>query len=518
MAGQGDRTSKSIRNIIYGVGFYAVNLVLSFVSNRVFLSQLGADLFGLNATVISIIESLNIAELGIATAMASSLYGPLARGDSRSTTELIALQGWAYKWIATFILVAACVIMLFFPSIFEGETVPIGYAYATCVVILIGSMSTYFLNYREIVLSANQQEYAVTAAYRIPSLIRLTLQILVMQFLDHGYVWWLVLQALGYVMIATLVRRAVKRHHPYVYDKVENPWALRHKYPDVLRKVKQLFVHCVSSVVLIRVSPIVVYAFTSLALVAAYTNYLLIKTGLEVLFGSLTNGVKGSVGNVIASDGEEKKWSVFRLLSEGVMLMAAVGTYGFFTFADSFVAAWVGPDMVLGGWPLTLISAVLFISLSRTAVDLYLNVHGYFGDIWAPLTEAGLNLALSVLFGSMWGLTGVLLGVLTSLIVIVLGWKPYFLFRVKSGRSPWPYWLRYLRGAVVAVAVGFGLNRVVGLVCGQMPQPGEVEMIPLLVRMAWQTALYGVVLLLVSYPMDSGLRGFVGKALRVVRK
>lgn len=517
MATQGDRASKSIKNIIYGVGFYAVNLVLSFISNRVFLSQIGADLFGLNATVTSIIESLNIAELGIATAMASSLYGPLARGDNRSTTELIALQGWAYKWVATFILVAACVIMLFFPSIFEGEAVPIGYAYATCVVILIGTMSTYFLNYREIVLSANQQEYAVTAAYRIPSLIRLTLQILAMEFLDHGYVWWLAIQALGYVMIAVLVRRAVKKHHPYVYGKVENPWALRHKYPEVLRKVKQLFVHCVSTVVLIRVSPIVVYAFTSLALVASYTNYLLIKTGLEMLFGSLSNGVRGSVGNVVASDCDDKKWAVFRALSAGILLMAAVGAYGFYTFADSFVAAWVGPDMVLGGWPLVLLSAMLFVTLSRAAVDLYITTHGYFNDIWAPLTEAGLNLALSVLFGYFWGLTGVLTGVLMSLVVIVLGWKPYFLLRVKSGRSPWPYWLRYLRNVVVAVAVGLGVNYVVDLACGGALRPGEVEMLPLLVRMAWQTALYGVALLAVTYPMDSGLRFFVGKVIRVIR-
>lgn len=513
----GDRTSKSIKNIIYGVGFYVVTLVLSFISNRVFMNRLGADLFGLNATVSSIIDILNIAELGIGVAMASSLYGPLANGDKRATTELIALQGWAYKWVATFILVVAGIVMLFFPMIFEGESVPLGYAYAACIVMLLGSMSTYFLNYKQIVLSANQQEYVVTAAYKLPTLIRLTLQILAIEFLNHGYVWWLVIQVLTQAMIVLMVRRAVKKHHPYVYDKVENPGALRHKYPEVVRKVGQLFVHRIADVALDRTSPIVIYAFTSLAAVAAYANYLLIKTGVEMLLGSLTSGLTGSVGNLVASADDKQKVGVFWTLNGGIVVLASVAAYGFYVFADCFVAAWVGPDLVLGGWPVVLLTAMLYIAVSRSTITLFTTAHGYFSDIWAPLTEAGLNLALSVLFGYFWGLTGVLMGVLTSLVVIVLGWKPYFLFRVKSGRSPWPYWLRYLRGVLVAVAVGVGVNYVVGLACGEAWRPDEVEMLPLLVRMAWQTALYGVVLLAVTYPMDEGLRVFVGKVVRVIR-
>lgn len=54
---------------------------------------------------------------------------------------------------------------------------------------------------------------------------------------------------------------------------------------------------------------------------------------------------------------------------------------------------------------------------------------GLYKDIWAPIAEAVLNLGCSILLGSIYGLNGVLLGAIISLIIIILIWKPYFLFR-----------------------------------------------------------------------------------------
>ena len=43
----GGRVANSVRNGAYGLAFYALTLVLSFVSNRVFVHRLGADMLGL---------------------------------------------------------------------------------------------------------------------------------------------------------------------------------------------------------------------------------------------------------------------------------------------------------------------------------------------------------------------------------------------------------------------------------------------------------------------------------------
>lgn len=69
------------------------------------------------------------------------------------------------------------------------------------------------------------------------------------------------------------------------------------------------------------------------------------------------------------------------------------------------------------------------IGLTRTTVDHYLNAHGLYNDIWAPLAEAGLNIGFSILLGYFWGLNGIIMGILISQVAIISLWKPYFLLR-----------------------------------------------------------------------------------------
>ena len=80
-----------------------------------------------------------------------------------------------------------------------------------------------------------------------------------------------------------------------------------------------------------------------------------------------------------------------------------------------FVILWVGNEYVMDTMTLLLMTVTLFIQLNRTTVDAYINAYGLFGDIFAPVTEASINICLSVLLGYFWGLNGVLLGVLISL-------------------------------------------------------------------------------------------------------
>lgn len=82
---------------------------------------------------------------------------------------------------------------------------------------------------------------------------------------------------------------------------------------------------------------------------------------------------------------------------------------------------------------------ILYINLSRSTVDSYLNAYGLFRDVWAPIVEASINIGMSILLGHFWGIKGILTGVLISLIIIVLGWKPYFLFRCGLKSPLWNY-------------------------------------------------------------------------------
>ena len=104
-----DRASNSLRNARYATLFYMVGLVAAFFFRRYFIQVLGDELLGLNSTLVSILGFLNIAELGLSSAVAFALYQPLAQND---------IQAWFYRWVARIVLVASGILLLFFPLIF----------------------------------------------------------------------------------------------------------------------------------------------------------------------------------------------------------------------------------------------------------------------------------------------------------------------------------------------------------------------------------------------------------------
>ena len=78
-----------------------------------------------------------------------------------------------------------------------------------------------------------------------------------------------------------------------------------------------------------------------------------------------------------------------------------------------------------------------------------------FADIWAPITEAVLNISLSILFGYYFGITGILSGVLISLILIVGIWKPIYLFKWGIKESLFTYLLLYVKHILVFALVAY---------------------------------------------------------------
>ena len=79
---------------------FVVQIFVGFYSRKVFLDHLGAEVIGLNTTLGNILSFLNLAELGIGIAMATSLYKPIHDKDHEKITEILSMQGILYRRIA----------------------------------------------------------------------------------------------------------------------------------------------------------------------------------------------------------------------------------------------------------------------------------------------------------------------------------------------------------------------------------------------------------------------------------
>ena len=423
------RTQKSIINSSISLLFVAIQFILGFYSRKIFLKYLGTEILGLNTTAVNILQFLNLTELGIGAAVCFSLYKPLHVNDRTQICEIITLQKHLYRRIATGILFFAIIVMCFFPLIFKKIDLPLWYAYASFSVLLLGALLGYYVNFRQIILSAAQLDYKNQLYTRPWLIIKVILQIVALSHFKNPYVWWLILEAAFSIISAFSLHYVTMKLFPYLKDSISNYAELRSKYTSIFTKIKQLFFHKIAGFALYQASPLIIYGYTSLTTVALYGNYLIITNGIKTICNALFSSISGGIGDLVAEGDDTKIQKVFNELFSIRFFMAATIAFSIILLSKSFIKVWIGEQYVFPQITVLIITTILFIDIERNTVDIFISAYGLFKDIWAPVTEAAINLTLSIVLGYYFGIDGILSGTLISLMIIVMIWKPIFLYK-----------------------------------------------------------------------------------------
>ncbi len=509
------RTGKSVLNAKVALVFYVVNLLLQFFSRKIFLDYLGAEILGLNTTVQNVLQFLNLAELGIGAAVAFTLYKPITLGDRGQITDIISLQGYFYRKIALFMLVASVVLVGFFPWIFAKADVDGWYPYATFLVMLVGILGSYVFNYRQVLLSADQKEYKILTAQQSIRVIKTLLQIcLIIFFPRWGYPLWLVLELLGSVLTVLMINRTVDKEYPWLKPDLRRGKELKRQYPVVLIKTKQLFFHRIGIFALDYATVPIIYAYSSLTVAANYGNYMLIVFGVNMLVYAVYTSMHAGLGTLVAEGNKDRIMGVFRELFSSRFLLVAIMCFAMWNLADAFISLWVGSEYVLGRMPLALIVASLFIQLTRGTTDMFINAYGLFHDVWAPIVMAVLQIGLSVLLGYFWGLAGALAGSFIALIVIFFIWKPILLFRHGFEQSMSGYVLMYAKHAVVLTVCWLAVTFVLRLV----PVDAGASWGAFIGYGAIVVVTFGVLTGGLLLATEKGMRDFASRIMNIISK
>lgn len=432
------RTKKSLLNAnVTAICFFA-SLLISFFSRKVFLDQFGAAFMGLSGTLASLLGFLNIAELGIGSAIGYVLYKPIAESNEIEIKEIISVLGYLYRCIGHFILISGVFLSIALPFIFKVESIDLCVIYMGFYSYLLSSLIGYYNNYKQVLLSADQRDYEVRGYYQIMISVMVLIQMLFALLSGNFYIFFL-LQLLSGIIYSFILNYRINKVYPWLKTDVQRGKTLLKQYPEITKYIKQIFVHKIGGFVQFELSPFLVYSFVSLPMVAIYANYTILTDKMYNLIQGVLDSTMAGVGNLISEGDEDKIWIVYKQLLSIRFFIVGVSCTSFYYLSSGFVDLWLGHNYVLSHTTILLITITLFLRLTRGTTDQFINGFGLFYDIWAPLTEAAIFVIASVLFGSLWGLNGILLGPIISMGLIVHLWKPFFLFRKGMKLSLWYY-------------------------------------------------------------------------------
>ncbi len=205
------RVQKSLLNArINSICFFA-SLALSFFSRKIFIDFLGISFLGLTGTLGSILGFLNIAELGIGSAIGYVLYKPIVDDDKLKITEVVSVLGYLYRKIGHFILLAGIIVSFFLPLIFKNnELFEYKVLYFGFYAYLVSSLIGYYNNYRQVLLSADQRNYEVTGYYQVVNMIMLVLQML-FAFFTRSFLIFFALQLICGVLYSVILNYRINK-------------------------------------------------------------------------------------------------------------------------------------------------------------------------------------------------------------------------------------------------------------------------------------------------------------------
>lgn len=445
-----ERVHKSILNAEVNIFFYFITLFLAFFSRKIFLDCLGTEFIGLTGTLGNILGYLNLAELGITACIGYFLFKPLQTNNRQEIQDILSLLGYLYNWIGCSILAVGILISLFFPLIFAKAELGLGIIYFAYYSFLGSSLIGYFINYRQILLTADQKNYLVAIYFQSANIIKILLQISLAYTYRNLYIW-VGIEFLFGILECVILNWKIDHEYPWLNVNKKRGRLLLKQYPEIIAKTKQVFIHKIKDFVLVKSDELFIFLFVSLKMVAYYGNYMIIISKLISLFSALTGSVGASVGNLVAEGNKHNMLKVFWEFTTIQHTIAAILSFSLYTFIEPFIAHWLDPEYIMDRWILILLIIYIYITNSRTSVDSFNYAHGLYADVWSAWAELIINVSITIIGGLKWGIIGILLGKIVSLVAIVVLWKPYYLFTSGFKESVTIYWKGVVRNYGISI-------------------------------------------------------------------
>lgn len=414
---------------------------------------MGAEFLGLTGTLGNILGFLSLAELGVGTATAYNLYKPLQENDREKINELVSVFGYLYKNIGFVILGLGIIISAFFPLIFKSAELHLFIVFAAFFSILTSSLISYFINFRQIVLSADQKGYLVTGYLQGANIVKVLIQIAFA--LTWGNLYAYIAIELSFSVIACIILNLrINKEYPWLETSSAKGKQALPGNKALVSNIKQIFVHKFASFVQLQSDQIFIFAFVSLKMVAFYGNYMIIIDKLSQAVNSALGSFGAGVGNLIAEGDSERIEIVFWEIMSLRFLVAGVIIFCFYHLVEPFISLWLGSEYILDRKILIFLLIIVYVTTTRGAVDMFKEGYGLFADTWAPIVEAAVNIVVTLITAPKFGICGILLGKIVSLFAIVVIWKPYYVFSKGFHESVWTYWKEYSK-YLITLAVSF---------------------------------------------------------------
>ncbi len=428
-----ERTKNATRNIAFGVALKIYQLFVPFLMRTIIVHALGAEYAGLNSLFTSILQVLNLAELGVGSAMTFSMYKPIAEDDKEKICALMKLYRSYYRYIGVVVALLGGALLPFIPKLVKAD-IPDGInIYLLYIMNLSATVLSYWLfAYKNSILIAHQRMDISSKVSIVLDTIKYIVQVLVLLIFRDYYLYILAIlitQVLNNIVLAVISDRLYPQYSPRgELDRAE--------IDSINSKIKDLFTSKIGVVIINSADSIVVSAFLGLKYLTIYQNYYFIVSAIMGFVVIIFTACSAGVGNSIVTESIEKNYNDLKKLTLIIVWISGFCSACFLNLMQPFMELWMGKDLMQGGGLVVCFVGYFYICEVNNLLNMYKDAAGlWHEDRFRPLVTAMVNLGSNIILVNYWGLYGIALSTVFSIALVGMPWLLHNLFSVLFSRE-----------------------------------------------------------------------------------
>lgn len=457
------RTENAVKNIFMGLIAQVVIIILGFISRKVFIDNLGTEYLGINGLLTNVLSMMVLIESGIGISIVYNLYKPLAEDDKEKIAALVNLYKKAYKVLA-FIMVGISIIL--YPLLgklmkTENQISELILVYS---IFVIKNVISYLNAYKWALINADQKGYVLTRNNLIFQVVT-TISKIIILITTKNYLLFLLIELFIFIIQNFFNTKGVKRIYPYLNDKINVSLDSETKN-NINKNVRAMFLHNIGGYLVFSTDNILISSFINVSTVGLYSNYTMIIGQLSGLLSPVISGIGAGVGNLIATENEEKIYEIFKTTFFISFWIYSFATIFLYNLLEPFINWWIGEGYLLNKFVFLVVLLNFYINGMRSVIGTYKSKAGLFvQDKYMPALEGVVNLVMSLILIKYLGLVGVFLGTTISTLIIPFWNQPRIVYKELLKKSVSKYFITYLVYLMIMLGVGWitanGCNLIV---------------------------------------------------------
>lgn len=444
------RTKNATRNIIAGLALRIYQILVPFAMRTIIIYALGVQYLGLSSLFSSVLQVLNLAELGVGSAMVYSMYKPIADDDKDTICALMRLYKLYYRVIGLVVAVVGGILIPFIPKLISGN-IPLDINIYVLYTLNLGAsvLSYWLFAYKNCLFDAHQRTDVTSIVKCITDTIQYIFQIVAILYLKSYYMYLivaLITQILNNISVSIIAQKFYPNY--LARGKLDKSIV-----KDINQRIKDLFCYKVGSIIINSADTIVISAFLGLTFLAIYQNYFYILNSIQRFISIFLSACLAGIGNSIITESKKKNYNDFKKLTFLINWILGFCTCSLLCLYQPFMKLWMGDELILNFSAVICFCMYFYIYVMNSLFTTFKDAAGlWHQDRFRPMVNAFANLALNLIMVQFWGIYGVLLSTVITMVFIGVPWLLHNLFTYLFERS---YVNEYLKMILTYMIINF---------------------------------------------------------------